>query len=90
MLNEQLALNQKQSVELHTMLKQVKQQDVAQEYLQRQVMQHIKEKHEIQKRLEEVEAVYRDISEKYEVVKREHSAVLENNKLLEKKARDLA
>ena len=53
-------------------------------------MQHIKEKHEIQKRLEEVEAVYRDISEKYEVVKREHSAVLENNKLLEKKARDLA
>lgn len=53
-------------------------------------MQHIKEKHQMQKALEELEAAHKQVCEKYEVVKREHAAVLENNKLLEKKARDMS
>jgi hypothetical protein len=35
-------------------------------------MQHIKEKHECQKRLEDLEKAFSEVSEKYEVVRREH------------------
>jgi hypothetical protein len=83
-------VNQRQTLELHGLLKQVKQQDEAQEYLNRQIVKHIQDKHKANTRLEEVEAAFKDVSEKYELVKREHAAVLENNKLLEKRARDLS
>ena len=71
-------------------MRQVKKQDDAHDYLNRQLMQHIKEKHEAAKRLEDLDAAHRDLTEKHELVKREHRAVLENNTLLEKRARDLA
>lgn len=71
-------------------MKQIKQQDDAQVYINRQLMQHIKEKHECQKRLEEVEKALAEVCDRYELVKREHAAVLDTNKMLEKKARDLS
>ena len=75
---------------MHSLSKQVKQLDEANTYQNKQLVKHIQEKHDCQKRLEQVESALQDMSDKYECIKREHQALQGTNVFLEKRVRELS
>ena len=72
-----MQVNQRQSVELQGLSKQSKLLDDSVTYLNKQLVKHIQEKHECQKRLEELQLMYGQLNDQYECIRREHKAVSE-------------
>jgi len=85
-----MQLTQKLTVDLHNSTKQCKMLDETISFQNRELVKHIQEKHDCQRRLEDVEAAMNDLNDNYEVIKKEHKALQETNAILDKKVRNLS
>ena len=70
--------------------KQTKLHDEQNQYLNKQLVKHIQETHDCQKRLQDVEAALHDLNDRYECIRSEHKALRDTNIILDKRVRDLS
>jgi chromosome segregation ATPase len=75
---------------MHALSKANKSLDDQVQYLNKQMVKHIQEKHDCQHRLADVELALGELNDRYECVRREHLALRDTNIVLDKRVRELS